>query len=288
MQFPFGYAYRNSFRWVGVATLFIAFVALGAMWSKFTIEAVELSPHPYNSWRCETVAGGGAARPLRVLGMSRGDKKDVEKLCESSGIARLYSGVELRWKSDDEARDATFLEMKYDVLAVKPSRLHDEETGALGSYSEVAQYGPYECYLIGRGETPRLDASYFNGKRLGLGEPLSESSRRVLLGQLPIAGIDVNSLDCQGIAGHTALRDAFEAGEIDVFSSYWEEGDSRRFPDARLLLLKDVVKPVTWYVRSDLMDTAVHCEIIAMLESKARNSDRTYFKSLSVVRPCRN
>lgn len=290
MQFPIGYAYRNSFRWGAVTGLFALFLTFSCLWPYAGMRASDLAPHPYNSWNCVTSKDGAAGRALRILGLSRGDAGDLAGLCHSSAIAARYGEVSLRWKTDDEAQDATFLEMKYDVLAVKPSRLRDEETGALGRYTEIAEYGPYECYLIGRGETPALDKEYFEGRRLALGDPLSESSRRVLLGQFarPDVAIDLDTLDCRGIAGHGALRDAFERGEIDVFSSYWEEGDSARFPDAKRLLIKDVLKPVTWYVRSDLLDTEVHCEIIEMLESKARNSDRDYFKSLRVVRPCRS
>jgi len=289
MEFPLGHAYRNSFRW-GAAVAFLAVcIGLAAAWPKVALDTAPLQPHLYNSWSCITGPGATTRPSLRVLGMSRTDAGSLAELCRSSAITERYREVALRWKTDDEARDATFLEMKYDILAVKPSRLRDEETGALGSYTEIAEYGPYECYLVGRDVAPRLDAGYFKGKRLGLGDPLSESSRRVLLGQFlrQDVAIDLDSLDCRGIAGHAALRDAFEAGEIDVFSSYWEEADSARFPNARRLLIKDMVKPVTWYVRSDLVDTEAHCEIVGMLESKARTSTQDYFKSLRVVRPCR-
>lgn len=288
MEFPIGQEYRNSFRWMAVAGLFLACLVVAFIWPGWTLETIEPAPRPYNSWSCQTGRTGSAGHWLQVLGMSRGDARNLDRLCQSGAIAARYDAVSLRWKTDDEAQDATFLEMKYDVLAVKPSRLRNEEIGMLGRYTEIAHYAPYEAYLIGRGETPRLDAAYFEGKRLGLGNPLSESGRRVLLAQFVRAeiAIDPASLQCRGFAGHAALRDAFEAGEIDLFPSYWAKADNERFPDARRLSIRDVLKPVTWYVRTELIGTEVHCAIIQMLENKAHESYEEYFKSLQVVRAC--
>jgi len=288
MEFPIGYEYRNSFRWSAVAALFLAFLGFAFLWPGWTVDAHTPAPHPYNSWSCVTGRISSAGRTFQVLGMSGGNIPYLERLCRSGTMAAHYDQVSLRWKTDEEARDATFLEMKYDLLAVKPSRLRSEEIGTLGRYIEIAQYREYGAWLIGHGETPRLETTYFEGKRLGLGSPLSESGRRILLAQFARAdtAIDPTALHCTGFAGHDALRDAFEAREIDVFPSFWTADDTRRFPDARRLSIRDTLKPVTWYLRSDLIGTPAHCAIVEMVGQMARDSSEEYFKSLQVVRAC--
>jgi hypothetical protein len=253
------------------------------------VEIHQLEVRDYNIHRCEFIANPGGP-VLRVLdAVYTEDRGLTNTWCHAPTIAQHYGTLELRSVHRDHLDLRELYESRYDLVLAKP-----ELIGRIGragkdgiDYEPIAQYPDYGSQLVSLQGTPELSAAWMQGKTLGLlDDPNSVSAY-----QIPRAALQRSELaDVPEIIYFRSYRQLYKAlfdGQVDFIPALLsEEG-----PDSALqlppgLILEETIPGPAWYMRRELLDTAVHCDLLVALEQFADSAELDYLRDLRIVAPC--
>tara|TARA_R110000823_G_scaffold47903_2_gene121753 strand:+ start:6337 stop:7149 length:813 start_codon:yes stop_codon:yes gene_type:complete len=247
-----------------------------------------LEQRDYGMLRC--ITGTPAAPALRIL-----DAVYVEDLqlapawCQSPPLARHFGEINLRGTHRDHLDLRELFEARYQLILAKPELLQEGQRSIRRGvdYVPLARYPDYGAQLVSLAGTPELSEQWLRGKRLGLiDDPNSVSAF-----QIPQAALKNNGLEAvPEIVYFRTYRQLYGAlfdGRVDVIPALlFDEG-----PDSALqlppgLVLEETIPGPSWYLHSELLDTPVHCDLLAALANLAIVAQVDFFRHFSVVRPC--
>lgn len=243
----------------------------------------------YNTRRCEFVANPGGP-VLRILDAVYSENEDlVDTWCHTSSIAQHFGSLELRTVHRDNLDLRQLYESRYDLILAKPeliSRIGQVENGA-SDYAMIAKYPDYGSQLVSLQGTPELSATWLQDKRFGLlDDPNSVSAYQIPKAALRRSGV----ADVPRYVYFRSYRQLYEAlfeGKVDVIPALLsEEG-----PDSALqlppgLVLEEIIPGPAWFIHRDLLQSQVHCDLLAALEQLARTAEIDFLRKLQVVQPC--
>lgn len=267
-------------------------VALGltgfAVMSGFTLQP--LMARDYSVRRCEMAANPGGP-VLRVL-----DAVYVEDVvavlntwCHAPELARYFGALELRSVHRDHLDLRELYEARYALVLAKPELVERGGRASQGGirYEMLAHYPDYGSQLVSLHGVPELSASWMQGKTLGLlDDPNSVSAY-----QIPRAALQRSSLqDVPTLVYFRSYRQLYQAlfeGQVDVIAALRSEEDhdsALRLPPG--LVLEETLPGPAWYLHRELLQQEERCVLVRALEELARHSEVSYFRDLTLVRPC--
>ncbi|MEZ5504138.1 MAG: hypothetical protein R3E50_16320, partial [Halioglobus sp.] len=149
------------------------------------------------------------------------------------------------------------------------------------------QYPDYGSQLVSLKGKPELSAAWMKGKTLGLlDDPNSVSAYQIPKAALHRSGL-ANEPKIEYFRSYRQLYGALFDGRVDVIPALL----SKEGPDSMLqlpegLVLEETIPGPAWFVRRELLEMPVHCELQAAIAELARKSQLDYFRNLRMARPC--
>lgn len=268
----------------GLVTLSLGwFIVVGA----FDLRHLEV--RDYTIRRCELVAssGGPVLRVLDAIYME--DLELLNAWCQAPEIARHFGALELRSVHRDNLDLRVLYESRYDLLLAKPELINSLGLAAKEGidYELIAQYPDYGSQLVSLQGVPQLSAAWMKGKTLGLlDDPNSVSSY-----QIPRAALHRSGLaDVPKVLYFRSYRELYKAlfeRKVDVIPALLSsEGSDSALQLPPGLVLEETLRGPAWYLRRELIQGQVYCDVQAMLVASAQHAKVDYFRDLHVVRPC--
>lgn len=270
-----------------------AFVAVLVLCGVIALSQGDLRPLPvrdYNARHCDFLSnpGGPTLRVLDAIYMEDLDAV-LGAWCQSPGLARHYGALELRSVHRDHLDLRELYESRYDLLLAKPELMNrSSQTGQEGIDFEVmARYPDYGSQLVSHHGIPELTAAWMQGKVLGLlDDPNSVSAYQIPKAVLARAGLQ-DAPKIEYFRTYRQLYGAFFEKRIDIVPALL----SSEGPDSILqlppgLVLDDAIPGPAWYIRRELLQQPVHCDLQAAVAALAQQSGLDYFRRLTIVRPC--
>lgn len=246
---------------------------------------IEAEPLRYNQLTC-AAAHSTATRPLRAYVFNQRQARGVlDVLCDDSALVEPFSGVVVVWQHE-RAEVFAALQGDFDLLVAAPDIVARAPLGP-AILAPIAGFADYEAVWLGRGAEGPLNADTLGQLRIGLlSSPVSMSGRVLPEVALRKTGIDVRGLDIRMYRRHEELRRALLDGDVDLIATYWNEtADAERFRAFPRHAIGDAQGRM-WYLERSLLDTALHCRVVDVLEAAAAEQTDLYFRALEVVRRC--
>ncbi|HEY6131587.1 MAG TPA: hypothetical protein VIV27_06180, partial [Halioglobus sp.] len=208
--------------------------------------------------------------------------------CQSPGLARHYGALELRSVHRDHLDLRELYEARYDLVLAKPELMQDGRAGQEGiDFEVIARYPDYGSQLVSLHGIPELTVAWLQGKVLGLlDDPNSVSAYQIPKAALLRAGVQ-DAPKIEYFRTYRQLYGALFEGRVDIVPALL----SSEGPDSVLqlppgLVLEDAIPGPAWYMRRELLQQPVHCDLQAAVAALAEQSGLDYFRRLTIVRPC--
>lgn len=245
----------------GVVCLLAIFVL-----SRQTSSAIELG-HYYQHGCAAPVSDNRGQnkdrlRLLLVTPAMAGDIADL--LCARASVQQLFSGVDVSWRPRTMLTTSDLVNENYDVIWNREHFL----TGLLPElhehYDTLLHYDNYEVFWLSLQSPPVLTAEYFRGKRIGLLSDVSSHTHH-LLPLRSLKSVDSHQGDIIPVYydDASALYDSFYRGEIDLMTGGLAFSADQ--PVFRTLL-DNSATAATFFIRKDLQQRELRCDIIDALE----------------------
>lgn len=247
------------------------FVCLLAIFllSRQTSSAIELGHYYQHSCDIPAVATGAARAAdnsrLRLLLVTPAMASDIAGLlCQRPSVQDAFTGVDVSWRPRTELTTSDLVNENYDVIWNREHFL----TGLLpelhSHYDTLLHYDNYAVFWLSLQSTPVLTAEYFRGKRIGLLSDVSSHTHH-LLPLRSLKAVDSQQQDIVTVYfdDASALYDSFYRGEIDLMTgglAFTAEQPVYR------TLLDNSATAATFFIRRDLQQHALRCDIIDALE----------------------
>ncbi|MEC8860581.1 MAG: hypothetical protein VYE29_11345 [Pseudomonadota bacterium] len=266
--------WSNSLKRVSIL-LIVGGAVLLSIWS-VRPDVAALTPGNYYQIHCQT----GAAAPspsgsvpsegqqLRLLLVTPYHADELaQRLCQSETVQQQFSQVEVSWKPRTELTTADLLNERYDVIWNREHFLTGLSPDFNSYYDTLLQFDHYAVYWLSMTSEPVLTAEYFNGKRIGLlDDPSSHTHHLLPLRSLRQAQVNNETASLVYFRDAASLYEAFYKGQIDVISA----GQSLPAPAPVFKTLLDAnATAATFFVRQQLADTRLRCELSAALMTLA-------------------
>jgi hypothetical protein len=275
--------------------VFLAVLALCGILATVHSELRPLVVRDYNTRHCDFMGDSrapGAARPvLRVLDAIYIEDLDtvLNAWCHAPELARHYGSLELRSVHRDRLDLRELYESRYDLVLAKPELMNSGSRAGQEAidYEPIARFPEYGSQLVSLHGVPELTATWMQGKVLGLlDDPNSVSAYQIPRAALQRAGLK-DELQIKYFRTYQQLYGALFKGEIDIVPALL----SSEGPDSILqlppgLVLGDAIPGPAWYLRRDLLQQPVHCDLQTAVADLAGHSKLDFFRRLTIVSPC--
>ena len=202
---------------------------------------------------------------LRLLLVTPAMAEDIaDLLCSRASVQQLFAGVDVSWRPRTELSTSDLVNENYDVIWNREHFL----TGLLpelhSHYDTLLHYDNYAVFWLSLQSTPVLTAEYFRGKRIGLLNDVSSHTHHLL----PLRSLNsVESHQDDIVAVYfddaSSLYDSFYRGEIDLMTGGLAFSADQ--PVYRTLL-DNSATAATFFIRKDLQQRELRCDIIDALE----------------------
>lgn len=237
--------------------------------SRQTSSAVELGHYYQHGCDVPSVnantSGAGDNSRLRLLLVTPAMASDIAGLlCQRASVQELFTGVDVSWRPRTELTTSDLVNENYDVIWNREHFL----TGLLpelhSHYDTLLHYDNYAVFWLSLQSTPVLTAEYFRGKRIGLLSDVSSHTHH-LLPLRSLKSVDSHQEDIVAVYfdDASALYDSFYRGEIDLMTGGLAFSSDQ--PVYRTLL-DNSATAATFFIRRDLQQHALRCDIIDALE----------------------
>lgn len=271
------------------AAIFMVVLAVGWFVSSQSLRLHSLELEDYEVRECATAAASGGP-VLDVLdAVYMGEVAVFEALCQAAELAHHFGAVAMRSVHRDRIDMRELYESRYELVLAKP-----ELMGTVGQlhrskldYQLVAQYPDYGSQLISLHGVPELSAVWLQGKKLGLlDDPNSVSSYQIPTAALRDAGLS-DVPETIYFRSYRQMIQALFSGRVDVIAVLLSnEGPDSRLKLPRGLVLEQTLPGPAWYVQRELMNTPIHCDLVAALQQLSRTAPLDYIKRLRVLEDC--
>jgi hypothetical protein len=188
----------------------------------------------------------------------------AELLCKRPSVQQLFSGVDVSWRPRTELTTSDLLNKNYDVIWNREHFLIGLLPELHNHYDTLLHYDNYAVFWFSLQSTPVLTAEYFRGKRIGMLSDLS-SHTHYLLPLRSLNSVDSHQSDVTTVYfdDTSALYNSFYRGEIDLMTGGLSVPGEQ--PVYRTLLDKSATA-ATFFIRKDLQQRKLRCDIIDALE----------------------
>lgn len=281
---------QTSFYYLLYVAAFAAALALAWFTVIYGFALQPLAVRDYSVRHCDIAAnpGGPVLRVLDAVYMEDVDTV-LDTWCHSPDIARHFGALELRSVHRDHFDLRELYESRYTLVLAKPELI--DSGGRVNkdgiSYELFAKYPEYGSQLVSLKGTPELSAAWMQGKTLGLlDDPNSVSAYQIPRAALHRSGLQ----DVPKIVYFRSYRQLYKAlfeGQVDMISALLsEEGpdSSLRLPPG--LVLEETLPGPAWYIHRDLLQKEERCVLARALQDLALHATVSYFRDLTIVRPC--
>jgi hypothetical protein len=268
--------------------LLVVLVLCGILASQ--LELRPLAVRDYNARHCD-FAGSRGGPVLRVL-----DAIYIEDLemvldawCQAPELARHYSGLELRSVHRDRLDLRELYESRYDLVLAKPELMNSASRAGQAAidYEAIAHFPNYGSQLVSLHGLPELTSDWMKGKTLGLlDDPNSVSAYQIPKAALQRAGLK-DEPRLKYFRTYRQLYKALFEGQVDIVPALL----SSEGPDSILqlppgLVLEDAIPGPAWYLRRELLQQPVHCDLQTAVAELAETSKLDFFRRLTIANPC--
>ncbi|MDO8909448.1 MAG: hypothetical protein Q7W55_13240 [Pseudohongiella sp.] len=237
--------------------------------SRQTSSAVELG-HYYehscdipSAYRATDNSGPGSR--LRLLMVTPAMAADMAGLlCERESVQQLFTGVDVSWRPRTELTTGDLVNENYDVIWNREHFLTGLLPDLHNYYDILLHYDNYAVFWLSLQSTPVMTAEYFRGKRIGLLSDVSSHTHHLLpLRSLRTVNSHQNDIIPVYFDDTSTLYDSFYRGEIDLMTG------GLAFPAGQPVhrtLLDNSATAATFFIRKDLQQHELRCDIIDALE----------------------
>ncbi|MEZ5569016.1 MAG: hypothetical protein R3E54_11855 [Halioglobus sp.] len=264
---------------------------MGLLAGLLAARAYQFAPLAERDYGTQTCATGATTGPtLHILDAVYVEDMNLSQAwCQSRLVARHYSEVALRSTHRDHLDLRELFDARYQLILAKPELL---QAGAQSirrgvDYVTLARYPDYGAQLVSLAGTPELSARWLRGKRLGLiDDPNSVSAFQIPMAALKNSGLD----EVPEVVYFRTYRQLYRAlfdGRVDVIPALLSEegpGSALQLPPG--LVLEETIPGPAWYLHRELLNTSVHCDLLATLGQLADKARVDFFRHFQVTRAC--
>lgn len=232
-----------------------------------TSSAVNLGHYYQHS--CQTDSRGisavGASSSLRLLLVTPALASDIATfLCGRDSVQQQFGAVEVSWRPRTELTASELMNEDFDVIWNREHFLSGLAPDLHSYYDTLLHYDNYAVFWISLHSEPVLTAEYFRGKRIGLLSDISSHTHHLLpLRSLKEAGSSPDEVIPVYFDDASTLYESFYRGEIDLMTGGLSFAADR--PVYRTLL-DNSATAATFFIRKELRDSRLRCDVIAALE----------------------
>jgi hypothetical protein len=249
----------------------------------------QLEVRDYSIRRCELVAGSGGP-VLQILDAIYAEDLDLlNAWCRAPELARHFGALELRSVHRDHLDLRVLYESQYDLVLAKPELIESLGQAAREGidYQLIAKYPDYGSQLVSLQGMPELNVVWMKGKTLGLlDDPNSVSSYQIPRAALHRSGLD-DVPKIRYFRSHREMYKALFEREVDVIPALLsKEGSDSVLQLPPGLVLEETIPGPAWYLRRELTQGSVYCDLLATLVTSSTHAKVDYFRDMQVVRPC--
>ncbi|WP_203142293.1 hypothetical protein [Marinobacter mangrovi] len=223
---------------------------------------------PFDHYRCSTGDRSGGEGVFRVLSTTNYLAQTfADHLCASNRIAARFEAVDISWQPREQLTTRQLARQHFHLLWNRQRVLKGLLSNYDRFYDSVQKTPDYSVYWLSNGDTPRLTAGYFAGKRVGLiQDSQSQSSFQQPMGQLQAAGITLSDRQLHFFADRRALYQAFAEGRIDLMSGIKWVGEQEVPPERRLAIAENLPTGRWFLSRSLAADVEFRCALLVQMD----------------------